>query len=375
MEVGASGESGRADEGNGLAALNLLAFFDVESFVVGVEGGDVVAMIDDDGVAVAAVPASKDDVTGGCRSHDFAVVGGEVESGVEFFVAEDGVHPIAEFAGEGGVDGEADLAGADDDDLVGLLLDGGLAAFDLDALADEFGEVDGVLGKDGHGGFEGHFVGFEAGDVLLLEAGLLLLGGFLGEELLGEDGDAVFLLFDGVALFGNFVGFGFESGEGFAIAGEDALEALAAIEEVVDGLALEEDGPAGTAALALHELEAGDGGGLLLLVGGFGFGEVGFEGFEFEVGLFEVGFVGGDLFGGGFDFGADASEVFLGFLFEVVEAIAFFLNLLFLLFDLLALLLVGAGLGDEGRMDEGGETEAEGEEGEPVAFDGRHGDG
>ena len=83
VEVRAGRAAGGADEAEELAAGYVVAHLDVDVREVAVAAGKAVTVVDLDHVAVAALPAGFDDLTGGRGQDLFAAFAVDVHSGVE----------------------------------------------------------------------------------------------------------------------------------------------------------------------------------------------------------------------------------------------------------------------------------------------------
>src|SRR5579863_9674861 len=96
VEMGAGAASAIADVSDGVAAVDLLACSDREIGQVAVAGGDAVAVIENNGAAVAAHEVGEfDDAVGG-RDHRLAHGSGNIHAGVECTFAVEGINALAE---------------------------------------------------------------------------------------------------------------------------------------------------------------------------------------------------------------------------------------------------------------------------------------
>ena len=118
MEMGASGQPGRPHGCDGFPFLYDLPFGDVESAGVTVKRGDTIAMVNDDGVAVAAVPACENDDARVGSSDSRTVTGAKVEASVKASAPQDRMGAPTKAAGNGAVGGVEHAACSPDDDFV-----------------------------------------------------------------------------------------------------------------------------------------------------------------------------------------------------------------------------------------------------------------
>src|SRR5580698_3842026 len=96
MKVGARGLTGGTDRTNRLPALDRLSVRDVDRRKMTVTGGVAAAVIDQNIVAVAAVPLGHDDGAARSGRHGRAARGGDVEALMELGRAAEGVRAPTE---------------------------------------------------------------------------------------------------------------------------------------------------------------------------------------------------------------------------------------------------------------------------------------
>src|SRR5580692_4702701 len=111
VEVGAGGSAGHAYCADCLAALDVLALAHEDLRAVAVERGHRAAVVDDDRVAVAAVPAGEDDAPAGGGGDRGALGRAYVDAGVHLEAWAERVRAQAEGRRDGARDRPAERAG------------------------------------------------------------------------------------------------------------------------------------------------------------------------------------------------------------------------------------------------------------------------